>query len=144
MSEVIVFDSEDATLLFHPESGIVHHRFKHSARGEGFREVLTEGLALLEDPAVDKWLSDERLNLDLPVEDREWADEWWQPRAIAMGWKYWAVVLPAEALGVVEMATHINEARREGVVVSVFFDAGTALAWLESLSVTHRNRDAEG
>jgi len=144
MSEVIVFDSEDATLGFHPESGIIHHRFKHSARGEGFREVLTRGLTLLEDPAVDKWLSDERLNLDLPHEDREWADTWWQPRAIALGWKYWAVVLPAAALGVVEMATHIGEARGEHVEVSVFSDADHALAWLESLPAAHKDRDSKG
>lgn len=133
MSEVVVLDLEKATLFFHPEAGIVHHSFKQSVSGDDFRLVLSEGLKLLEDPEVDKWLSDDLHNLDLTPEDRDWADNWWRPRAIAAGWKYWAVVMPENAFGVVDMAAHVTAARREGIEVSVFSEAGAALAWLQSL-----------
>lgn len=141
MSERIIFDCDSSTLILHPESGIVHHHFKRSASGENFRRVLAQGLELLQDPDVDKWLSDDRANIDLPPEDREWADNWWRPRAAAAGWKYWAVVLPENAFGVVDMAAHIADVRALAIEVRVFSDPARALAWLSSLPVA--NDDAE-
>lgn len=133
MSETTILDNDYATLWYHPESRIVHHKFHKFIYGEKFRSVLEKGLEVFKEHNASKWLSDDRLNSALPKEDAEWGLTDWNPRVFAQGWKYWAVVMPDKVLG----QTNLNYLMREnielGLTVQVFDDADEALEWLESV-----------
>lgn len=133
MSTVTILDHDRATLWYHPEAGIVHHAFKRPVCGRDFRVVLDTGIELLAEHGARKWLSDDRNNSSLTPEDSEWAMTDWQPRAIEVGWEYWAVVLPESVVGQMNMSAFIHQNRSAGVQVQIFTDPLQALAWLESV-----------
>ena len=107
MSVVTVVDTDCATLWYHPDAGIVHHRFKKYTYGPELCALLTAGAEVLEQYSATKWLSDDRCNCALLPEDSDWADAYWAPRALAAGWKYWAIVLPEGHVGQLNMERFI-------------------------------------
>lgn len=133
MSAITVIDNEHATLWFHPESGVVHHRFKKPVRGNDFRNVLNQGYELLRENAATKWLSDDRANSALTSEDRAWTQNDWFPRVRAIGWQYWAIVLPQNIIGNLDMKAYIDRTAEDGVDVQLFSDPEQALRWLETM-----------
>jgi hypothetical protein len=133
MSTLTILDGDEATLWFHPEAGIVHHRFKQPARGAELRRVFESGLELFVAHGARKWLSDDRANYALSPEDAEWARDDWAPRVAAAGWDYWAIVLPKSVVGTMDMQTHMEHGISLGVDVQVFSDPLLALAWLKSV-----------
>jgi hypothetical protein len=133
MSAFTIMDSEAATLWFHSDAGIVHHRFKKPVSGDDFRWVLDGGLQLFMVHGASKWLSDDRANSALDIEDAQWAMNDWAPRVAAVGWEYWAIVLPKSAVGATDMARYIDQQTALGVDVQVFSDPVLALAWLDSV-----------
>jgi len=133
MSTFTIMDSEAATLWFHPEAGIVHHRFKKPVCGDDFRWVLEGGLQLFMLRGADKWLSDDRANSALDPEDARWAMNDWAPRVAAVGWQYWAIILPKSEFGTMDMRKYIDQESALGVDVQIFSDPVLALAWLESV-----------
>ncbi len=120
------------TMVFHEESGIVHHEIHKYVYGEPLRALLTTGTDALEKHRATKWLSDDRKNNALSKEDTEWAMHEWSPRTIAAGWKHWAVVLPEKILGQMNMQRFIDAYAEHGVTVRIFTDPVEARAWLES------------
>jgi hypothetical protein len=133
MSTLTIMDSEAATLWFHPEAGIVHHRFKRPVSGEELKQVFEGGLALFVAHGAKKWLSDDRANHELAPDDARWARDDWAPRVAEAGWDYWAIVLPRSVVATMDMKTHMDHGVRLGVDVQVFSDPLLALAWLESV-----------
>ena len=133
MPTLTIMDSDAATLWFHPEAGIVHHRFKRRVGGEELKRVFEGGLELFVSHGARKWLSDDRANCALAAADAVWARDDWAPRAAAAGWDYWAIVLPKNVVGTMDMRTHIDHGLSLGVDVQVFTDPLLALAWLESI-----------
>jgi hypothetical protein len=133
MSTFTIMDSEAATLWFHPEAGIVHHRFKRPVRGDDFRWILEAGLELFIAHGANKWLSDDRANSALDPADAQWASREWAPKVVAAGWKYWAIVLPKDAAGTLDMQRYIEQETELGVDAQIFSDPVLALAWLESV-----------
>jgi hypothetical protein len=133
VATIKVLDSEHATLWFHEESGVVHHQFKKYVYGAPFREVLERGLDLMNEKKARKWLSDDRKNSALIPQDAEWAQSDWSPRVHAAGWKYWAIVLPENVIGKMNMQQFIDDQSSGGVTVQVFSDPNQALGWLESV-----------
>ena len=79
-----------------------------------------------------KWLSDDRNNAALSKEDMEWTQTDWHPRTIATGWKYWAIVLPKNIIGQMNMDYIIKRAAAEGLTVRPFTDPDEAMEWLEN------------
>jgi hypothetical protein len=57
----------------------------------------------------------------------------WARRVIKAGLKYWAIVVPENAVGSMQMQRLANEYRKRGVTVNAFADLDTALAWLTSV-----------
>jgi hypothetical protein len=133
MSTLTIMDSDGATLWFHPEARIVHHRFKRPVGGDELKEVFEGGLELFVVHGARKWLSDDRANYALAPDDAQWARDDWAPRAAAAGWDYWAIVLPKSVVATMDMRTHMDHGLRLGVDVQVFSDPLLALAWLESV-----------
>jgi hypothetical protein len=133
MEVTTVVDNEFISVRFHPREKIVHHELHQFVFGERFREGLLAGVELLEQHGATKWLSDDRKNSALPSADVEWGKREWFPRALAAGWKYWALVQPEAAVGQMNMRRISHAYALAGVTVRVFDDASEALEWLASL-----------
>lgn len=133
MTVETILENDYATLWYHPESKIVHHKFHKFIYGEKFRAVLNRGLEILEEHGAQKWLSDDRLNSALPKEDGIWVGTEWNARVIAAGSKFWAVVLPDKILGQTNMNRFMKDSIDKGFVVKVFEDPDEALEWLKAV-----------
>jgi hypothetical protein len=132
MPKTVIFDHDRATLWFYPETKIVHHEIKKYVYGPELREILDQGYELLKKNKAQKWLSDDRRNGPLTAEDTQWAKTDWFPRVVAAGWKYWAIIMPEKATGVMNMQKFKAEYAQAGVIVNVFNDPDEGLKWLES------------
>jgi hypothetical protein len=133
LPETIV-ENEFATLRYYPESKIIHHQFHKPTFGKTFRSVLLQGLITLKQHHVRKWLSDDRENSALGSENTDWSQNIWAPQARAAGWNRWAIVLPRELVGQMNMRQFIELNLGKGVAVSVFSEPDQALVWLEQQS----------
>jgi hypothetical protein len=131
MSKMIIIDNEFVTLWYYPEKKIVHHQFHKFLYGQAFRDDLNAGTELLQKYGAQKWLSDDRKNSALPKEDVEWAETDWFPRTKKAGWKYWALVLPEQVIGQMNMKRFIRDYSAQGLTVQVFSDPEAAMSWLE-------------
>jgi hypothetical protein len=127
----LIIDTEAVVLRYHPQSKIVHHEFRRFVHGAEFRNVLEKGLEALRRNHASKWLSDDRGNGPLKPADAEWSLQDWSPRAMAAGWKYWAVVLPKKVLGQMNMKRFIDGSAEIGRIACGFTDPKLALKWLE-------------
>jgi len=131
VSKTIVLKNTHLTVWIHPETKIVHHRFNKFTHGEAFRKGLKSGLAVMKKYKAQKWLSDDRKNSALPREDLEWARTEWGPAAIKAGWKHWAIVLPINIIGQMNLKKCIEIYTEMGLNVQAFSDPDEALEWIE-------------
>jgi hypothetical protein len=132
MSTQTVIDNEYVTLVYHTDTGIVHHQFHRSVRGAHFREALMKGCELLERNRATKWLSDDRGNSAVTPQDSQWRSTVWFPAVVAVGWKHWAVVMPEKRVGQLNMRQWVESHSGLGVASQVFDDPVRALEWLEA------------
>jgi hypothetical protein len=130
MSEIVVQNAY-ATLVYHPEKKIVHHMFHQAIGGQEFRQVLTTGIELLKKHGAVKWLSDDRQNSALSPEDSEWAMGEWFPNAKSAGWKFWALVVPADILARMNLKQFVDSYYEQGLRIMVFTNPEEAMTWLE-------------
>jgi hypothetical protein len=132
MALTTVLDNDYATLWLHPEKKIVHHKVKKYVYGENLRQLLLTGYETLKKNACKKWLSDDLNNGPLLKEDEAWAKTSWFPNVVKAGWKFWAIVMPAQVIGQLNMKRFVDDYAKAGITVSVFSESDKALAWLES------------
>ncbi len=126
-----LIENEYACLWHYPDEGIIHHRLLQPVFGDIFRNVLMTGLGVMRVHGARKWLSDDRGNSILSADDSAWSQEYWLPRALDAGWKYWAVLPPSRARGQLNM-TRLMEFVGElsGVNIEIFSDPDEAWQWL--------------
>ena len=130
MSTITVIDNEHVVLYYHTDTKIVHHIYQPTIYGEYIKEELNKGVELLKEHKAQKWLSDNHLFNDLPEEDAKWINEVWIKKAIDAGWKYWALVVPEEDFGRMNMMEFVEVFGGMGVRVMAFTDADEAMKWL--------------
>ena len=130
MSVMRIIDDEFVTLLYHPETKIVHHEFHQVVQGQVFRDVLDAGLEVFQQYNAHKWLSDDRKNAALSEADTEWAKINWFPRVVEAGWQYWALVMPADVMAILNLKEFVESYRTFGLQVMVFKDPEPGLDWL--------------
>ena len=130
MTDMIALDNEFVTLVFHPDTKIVHHTIHKHIGGEQFRSLLNQGTALLEKHGAIKWLSDNRLLGPLAPEDTQWSTTEWIPQTMAAGWKYWAMVVPDEIQARARLSHVIDTFYDKGLRIMVFTNLEDALEWL--------------
>jgi len=131
MAPETILDNRFVTLVYHPDTQIIHHVYKRGIGDESLKEALNTGLEVLKEKGARKWLSDNRLIGGHTDEETEWINRNWLPRAIEGGWSYWALVLPDNLLARLNMTEFVNSFYDQGVTVRVFKDADEAMAWLE-------------
>ncbi len=130
----LVLDNDYVKLWVHSDSRIVHHEFKKFVWGDAFQEALNRGHAELVRAGATKWLSDDRERSALSKADVDWSFQEWFPKMVAAGWKYWAIVLPDDVIGQMNMDRIMKKYSAAGVTTRVFNDPDAALAWLEDLA----------
>ena len=126
-----LIENEYATLVCYPKQKIVHHTFHQFINGRAFREVMGKGADAFIEHRCTKWLSDDRNNPALKKEDSDWGQKFWENRILNAGWKYWALVMPENAVGKLTMRAIIQRYNDRGVVVEVFNSHSEAMLWLE-------------
>ncbi len=134
MTYETVISNGQVSLVYHPDTKIVHHEFRQFVFGEQFRTVLMTGLDLMREHGACKWLSDDRGNASLAKEDMDWADSVWLPAVCDAGWRYWAAVMPESVIGQMNIRKWADKFRSVGVTAMAFSDPDAAMAWLEDQS----------
>ena len=132
MAAITIIDDEKRSLHYHPDSKVIHHTMKAPVSGREFRDLLTLGAECMERNRATKWLSDDRKNGPLGPDDSTWGETIWRPRVLRAGFKFWAIVVPANAVGSLQMRRFANEYREQGVLVEIFGDLEPVWGWLKS------------
>jgi hypothetical protein len=133
MAKITLINNQYATLDFHTDTKIVHHIFHKPIGDEKFREVLLTGAETLKKYGATKWLSDDRKNMALSPEDTEWSKKVWFPQALGAGWKFWALVVPQDIMGRMNMKEFVDEYYEQGLRIMVFGNPEEAMQWLKSV-----------
>lgn len=126
----LVHDSEYISVWCHPSLRLIHHQMHKVCYGEPFRAALTAGTVAMKRHGATAWLSDDRLNGPVPDPDERWATTKWFPQTHAAGWRYWAMVLPARAVGKLNVKRYVEMYRKLGVEAQMFADPAPALEWV--------------
>jgi hypothetical protein len=131
MSDIIIVDNEYITMSYLPDKKFIYHTTHQPVSGQVLRDALSAGLDTLQKYEAHKWLSDERKNGPMTREDQEWGRANLNPRAVEIGWKYWALVVPEQLIAAGSMARAIEEYYEVGMRVMVFSDVKEAIQWLD-------------
>ena len=129
----VVVDNAFVKMVFYPDTKIIHHAFHQTTGGETLHAALDKGVEVLRQRGGCKWLSDDRNIGMVSQEDSDWSMFDWGPRAVAAGWKYWALVVPEEFAAKVSMSGIVEAYYDMGVRVMVFTDVDEAMEWLAPL-----------
>ncbi len=132
MSDIIVFDSEQITVVYVRETKIIHHTIHKPVGGQPLRDALIAGSEAMRKYGACKWLSDDRKNGPLPQEDLVWSATFWQPYTIKNGWKYWALVVPTELVSAGTLTPVIESLYELGLCMMVFSTLEEAQEWLNA------------
>jgi hypothetical protein len=133
MPTITLLDDNYASLVYHQEQKIVHHCFHKALDSQHLRTVLNQGVDLLTQHGASKWLSDNREIDPHSDEDGRWVNDNWLPRAVAAGWKYWALVVPEEVAARLNMTEFVNSFFERGIRIMVFSEPTNAMKWLEGV-----------
>ncbi len=130
MHKETILDHDQSTVWFYPEEKIVHHQFKGNINGDAFQNTLNASAEIFEAYRCQKYLSDDRLNTGVDQADVQWAISEWNPRVLACGWRFWAIVKSSTESDP-EMDKVIEAYERINLKVQLFEDPTEALEWLK-------------
>lgn len=132
MPAITIFEDEQISLWYYPETKIIHHQMHEYTHGRSFRTALMAGADAMKKYQAQKWLSDDRNNPVLRPDDQQWGIDVWTPKIIAAGWKYWAIVQPEYMAAKLRMGKLAEMYSKLGVTVEFFSAPEEAMAWLEN------------
>ena len=133
MDVITLYKNEYVKLRYHPKPRVIHHEILKLPPSDVFRTMLTKGAECLEQNEAKKWLSNDTRNILVAPEDFQWGDNVWAPRVIKAGFKYWAIVMPKQAVAKLQMHRFCREYRERGVAVELFQMVHAAMKWLSSV-----------
>jgi hypothetical protein len=131
MAEITILSNEYVSLVYHEDKKIVHHTFLKPVGGQPFKDILLAGVDCFIKYGATKWLSDDRQNSELYPEDRKWATNVWSKLVQDAGWKSWALVVPNDMMGRLNLVEFVNMYSKRGVRVQVFTKLEEAIDWLD-------------
>ncbi len=134
MSTTTIMENDHITLYYHHDKQMVHHIYKPGIGGQTFKDGLLNGLEWMKKHKAVKWLSDNHLIEGHSDEESQWVNDVWLPKAIAAGWKYWALVVPSSVKGRMNMNEFMEMFFEKGVRVMVFTEPDEAMEWLETIN----------
>ena len=128
---MLIMETSKVRLVFHESEKIIHHQIHEPLSDDELKEMLLRGAELFEENGLEKWLSDDRKQGPISEEIERWGQEVWNQRMFDAGWKYWALVLPKEALGPDnKVRSLIFTFSKIGGAMKLFSDADLAMKWL--------------
>ncbi len=135
MAKIEIFKNEQISVYYLLEEKIIYHVMHGQVEGQPFRDALLAATDVLMKNKASKWLSDDRLNPALKQADQKWILEVWQPKVLKAGWKYWAIILPEDAVGKLRMSVMATQYAKLGVKVNAFSSPEEGLTWLKSFKI---------
>jgi hypothetical protein len=132
MAKITVMDNEYCTLWYYPDKKIVHHKVKKFIFGQTFYNMLLAGTDLIIKNHATKWLSDDVGVPVLKQEDMDWGAANWFPQTVKGGWKYWAIMVPDQPMGKMNLEALAAMYGKMGVTARFFKSFDEAMKWLES------------
>jgi len=132
-STIVLYEDEYITLGHEPTNKMIFHIIHQPVPVEIMKKALTIGSDSLKEHGYSKWLSDDRKNGPLSEEGGKWVMSEWQPNTIAAGWKYWAIVVPAEVASAATLMEYIQALHEQGLRMMVFEEPEDAIEWLDGL-----------
>jgi hypothetical protein len=133
MEKLLLADNEMISIWIDPDRKLIHHQMKTYAHGPLLREALLKAVDAMVHHRATKWLSDDRAHGASRREDEEWSLTTWVPRALAAGWKYWAIVQPEKVIGQISMKRAVKQMAELGLEARLFSDPDEAMAWLDGV-----------
>ncbi|HEX7840550.1 MAG TPA: hypothetical protein VF469_23890 [Kofleriaceae bacterium] len=130
--KISILENDVISLWFYPGRQMIHHQMKTYCYADRFREALNKGVEAMERYRATRWLSDDRANGALPVEDTDWAEQVWLPKAKAAGWRHWSIVQPERVIGQINLARIAKKYAQLGINTRMFSDPDEAFKWLEA------------
>lgn len=134
MAPTTVIKTDQILVEYYPDRKIVHHTVLKPIGGQPLRDALLQGMEMFKKHDATKWLSDDRKNGPLPMEDAVWGATEWHPAMVKLGWKYWALVVPQEIVAAGTMTPVVESLHKLGVRVRVFVNLEEAFKWLDSVN----------
>jgi hypothetical protein len=131
MTTIMVVNNDYITVEYYLDKAQISHTIHKPVSGQPFRDALNAGTDVLIKNGAYKWLSDDRKNGPLTVEDRQWGFNDWNMRAIQAGWKYWALVVPTEVINAGTLTQTIVDLSEKGLRVMAFKNVEDAQDWLD-------------
>jgi len=132
MSEIIV-DNEFITLEYRSDINAIYHVMHQHVEGDVFHAALDAGIEAMQQYGTNKWIADDSINSLTTQADQEWSVKSFGPRATAAGWKYWALIVPEELGGRMDMSLIVDTYYNLGVTINVFTNLEDAENWITSL-----------
>ena len=132
MRKETIIENEFVTMWYYRDKKILHHQIHNYLIGDDLKNMLNTGIKKLKETGACKWLSDDRSYAPLPKEDIEWGREVWTPKALAAGFRHWAIVMPESVTGKMSHRRMVQEYADIGLNVNVFSDVDEAMEWLEA------------
>ena len=131
MPPIVILDNEYITIKYLPDKKIIYHTVHQPFGGQPLRDALIAGFDALQYYKVCKWLSDERKNGPMSADDVEWGNKNLNQRAMEVGWKYWALVVPEQIVAAGAMRPAIDILYELGLRMMVFSSVEEASGWLD-------------
>jgi hypothetical protein len=132
MAPITILNDKYVTMLYYPESKILHHQMHQFFFGQTFRDVMNKGIESLQKNGANKWLADDRAVGAWAKEDMEWGNADWFPRAAKAGWKYWAIIMPEKIVGKMTVQKLADSYSARGVQTRIFSSTEEGKKWLET------------
>lgn len=133
MAIIEVLNNKYAKLVYHTDEKIVHHVFHKDLNTEHLQLVLNTGVELLREHRACKWIADTRAIGPFSDEDGRWINDEWLPRALKVGWKYWALVVPEAVKARMMLFEHMSFFDGKGIRINVFTDFDAGWTWLNHI-----------
>jgi hypothetical protein len=127
---IIIHQSEKATIEWFEKEKIIRKTFQGFIVGEEMRNAFNAGLNKLKSSKGCKWLSDNRFVKVYKQEDSEWINQVWFTEALKTGWRYWAVLEPADYYSQLSIKRFIKTFEEQGIILKVFTEMEEAMSWL--------------
>ena len=132
MPPITILENQQITVLYHPDTKIIHHECHENVHGPDFREGLMAGAEAMKKYGAKKWLSDDRKHTVFTPDDLAWTKDVWRPAVLKAGWKYWAIVEPERPLARIRIEERAETMTKLGVTTKLFTDPDEAMKWLKA------------
>ncbi len=132
MADITLIDNEYITMQYLEDRTTIYHVIHQPIGGQRLRDALMTGFNALHDYGATKWVSDDRKNGPMSVEDAQCNRENLNSALVGTQWRYWALVVPEQVVAAGSMASTMEELFESGLRMMVFSTVEEAFQWLDS------------